>query len=906
MFAFLITIPISMSAVLVIKNLSDELIMQEKKRLHRFEKNFLMSAFRELQKEEVHLKELLSLRPDLSKDAFTNILKKSFEQYVVHGPNLNLIHGISKSRLDNILQYKNNGVKNSIFVIEEDGENQIWMAKKFAGEIFVAVSVNPFKFLGGPDFLPQIIELCVVEITGVKVYCPHDFHDAVITETITKSRGSHTSSADWTVDDSKYIGSYWTLFLQSGFASPNWIILARVSQDYIFSPIRQFGWFFIPFIIVIIISSVLILIVQLRKNLAPLESLLEGTKRISKKDFSTHIHLEGDGEFAELAKSFNLMSSHLDRQFLSIEISAQIDETILSTFDINEVVAPLLIRIFEIFDCETSSIVLNDKEENTNRIYYCTDGQEPQIVDALGEYNFDGVRQLTWFDVNDNVSTAVDSVFNSVGHQFSGVSVPIVMERKTVGLLVLDMQIEEQDLEATEEVLNDLAQRLAVAKSVDEWEARLNYQAHHDLLTGLPNRLSFQQFLEDAVRSDEHLAVLLIDLDHFKNVNDTKGHSTGDKLLKLAAQRLQEATRSEGKVFRLGGDEFTIILNDSRAAIVERFVEDLLELVRSPFYIDGRDYVITASIGVASFPEDGRTVENLVKNADLAMYYAKQGGRNMTRVFNTKMMSETYCRTVLETDLRNAVKEKQFFLMYQPQIHVQNQDIEGLEALIRWQHPEHGVILPKVFLPVAESIGLIEEIDHCVLREVLEQFSIWTQNNVGVNRIAVNVSPTTIKTKGYIEHLQTLLAQHDSKDFLELEITENVFLENTDQTLIIIEQIKALGVNIALDDFGTGYSSMSYLHKFPIDSLKIDISFIREIFKGQDTRSIVRAIIRLANALNLTVVAEGVEHEEQVNFLDQEGCEIMQGFYYSKPIDLNKVGNYVNSFNVEIPRRMSG
>ena len=244
--------------------------------------------------------------------------------------------------------------------------------------------------------------------------------------------------------------------------------------------------------------------------------------------------------------------------------------------------------------------------------------------------------------------------------------------------------------------------------------------------------------------------------------------------------------------------------------------------------------------------------------------------------------------------------------MYQPQIHVQNQDIEGLEALIRWQHPEHGVILPKVFLPVAESIGLTEEIDHWVLREVLEQFSTWTQNNVGVNRIAVNVSPTTIKTKGYIEHLQTLLAQHDSKDFLELEITENVFLENTDQTLIIIEQIKALGVNIALDDFGTGYSSMSYLHKFPIDSLKIDISFTREIFKGQDTRSIVRAIIRLANALNLTVVAEGVEHEEQVNFLDQEGCEIVQGFYYSKPIDLNKVGNYVNSFNVEIPRRMSG
>lgn len=897
LFAVLITVPISVSAILAINNLSDELLTQQKRRLHQFEKNFLMSAFSELQNEEKRLRELASLQEDLGKEALIKVLNKSFTQYVVAGAGLNLINGINESSLGHILRYNKDNPATSVFIVKDGGTNQVWMASKPAGEIFVATSVDPFALLGNPDFLPEKMELCVVEDTGREIFCPHDFPQAEITAAINTSKGFHSSAAGRELDDSRYVKSYWTLFMQSGFSSHNWVILARLPRSYVFSPIVQFRRHFIPLIVAIIFSSVLILLVQLRRNLAPLERLLEGTKKIGKKDFSTRIQMEGEDEFAELAKSFNLMSSHLDRQFLAIEVSAQIDETILRTFDFDRVVNVLLVRIFEIFDCTVASVVLNDEEEKANRIYYCSVGQEPRFIDSLGEFGFDKPNQLIWFNAHKGVPPAVDGIFHGIGQRFSGAAVPIIMEGKSVGLLALDVQKNELDLDVTEEVLNDLAQRLAVAKSADEWEARLKYQAHHDLLTGLPNRLSFQQYLEDAVSADRNMTVLFLDLDHFKNVNDTKGHSTGDQLLKVAAQRLRAVSRSRGEVFRLGGDEFTIVLNDGHSAEVETFTEGLLELMRSPFVIDGGEFMITASIGVASFPQSGGSVESLVKNADLAMYYAKQDGRNKARYFDSKMMYATYTRTVLEADLRKAVKENQFFLLYQPQVNIKRQEAVALEALIRWRHPIHGVVMPDIFLPVAEDIGLIGEIDHWVLRTVFKQYDTWVWQNTGVQKIAVNVSPSTLQTQSYLDHLGRLMSRYELKNFLELEITENVCLEQTEDIQVIMERLKALGVYIALDDFGTGYSSMGYLHKLPIDVLKIDISFIREIERGRGARSIVQAIIKIASTMDLTIVAEGVETGEQLAFLAQEGCDVVQGYYYSKPLDADTVADYIDSFN---------
>ncbi|MDJ0957952.1 MAG: EAL domain-containing protein [Arenicellales bacterium] len=905
--AFLITVPLSVSAVIALSSLTDQLLQQETRRLRQFGKNFLMSTYWELQKQEIQIKKSVSLKSELGVDELVAVFDKDFDKYAVVGPGLYLANGVTRKELDGFMDRAKDqrSSKPMVFTVKGANENRIWVAGTYADGVFAVVALDPFPLWAHAEYLPDNMELCVVEETGVRVYCPHEFSDEVVKQAINSSANSMTGDTAHTGGDTSYIGSYWTLLLQSGFTAPNWLVLTRLPRDQVFSPIKKFAQYFVPLIVVVVMSSIFLLLLQVRKNLVPLQSLLEGTKKISRKDFSTRIQLEGEDEFAELAKSFNLMSSQLDRQFLSIEVSAQIDETILSTFDIAKVVNLLLVRIFEIFDCGLSSVVLIGEEEKPNQIHYCLKDGAPYTVDTVSELNLNEIRRLVWFDAEREIPTAVNAVFECIGQQFSGICAPISVDGATVGLLILDMDIDEQDTEVVEEVLNDFSQRLAVAKSADEWEAQLKYQARHDLLTGLPNRLSFQKDLNNKIKTVGGTSVLFVDLDHFKNINDTRGHSTGDQLLKLAADRLQQAVASKGKVFRLSGDEFTIIVDCVDELEVEQFAENILDHMRAPFTIDALEYLVTASVGVARYPDNGKTVEMLVKNADLAMYFAKQDGRNKIRFFHSSMVSPTYCRTVLEADLRKALNEQQFFLMYQPQINIRELQVVCLEALLRWQHPEHGVILPNVFIPVAEDLGLIQDIDKWVVSTVCEQYSEWTAIDIGIDKIAVNVSPRTLQGNGYLDHIRELMDRHESKGFLELEVTENVFLENTEQVLEILERLKSLGIHIALDDFGTGYSSMSYLNRFPIDVLKIDMSFVKEISKDKGAESIAQAMIRIASSLHLSVVAEGVENEVQLNFLDKEGCQVVQGFYYSRPMRADQVLDYVDSFKADILKRVS-
>ena len=866
------------------------------------------SAYRELPHHEDPLTKLLSFHSDVGSEELVSVFNKGLDKYAVVGPGLHVVNGVTRAELDGFMERVKDQRRStsSVFAVKGDSENRIWVAGNYIDGTFFVVALDSLSLWAHSDYLPDKMELCVFEDTGTRVYCPHEFSDEVVARAINLSASRMTGEIAHPGMETSYIGSYWTMSLQqSGFTAPNWLVLTRLPRDQVFSPIKKLWQYFIPLVVTVIISSILVLLLQVRRNLAPLQSFLEGTKKISRKDFSTRIQLEGGDEFAELAKSFNLMSSQLDRQFLSIEVSAQIDETILNTFDIAEVVNLLLVRIFEIFDCRLSCVVLIGEEEKPNQIHYCSKDRVPNTVDTTSDLNLNEIRKLVWFDVDRDIPTAVNTVFGCIEQQFSGVCAPISVDGITVGLLILDMDINEQDTQVVEEVLNDFSQRLAVAKSADEWEAQLKYQARHDLLTGLPNRLSFQKYLDNKIKTVNGLSVLFVDLDHFKNINDTRGHSTGDQLLKLAADRLQKTVAQKGLVFRLSGDEFTIIVNCVDEFEVERFAETILNEMRSPFTIDALEHLVTASVGVARYPENGKTVEMLVKNADLAMYFAKQDGRNKIRFFHSSMVSPTYRRTVLEADLRTAVQEQQFFLMYQPQINIRDQQVVCLEALLRWQHPEHGVILPSVFIPVAEDIGLIQDIDKWVVGTVYEQYSEWAASDVGIDKIAVNVSPRTLQGTDYLDHIQELLGRHEKRGFLELEVTENVFLENTEQVFAILERMKTLGVHIALDDFGTGYSSMSYLNKFPFDVLKIDMSFIREISKDKGAESIAQAMIRIANSLRLSVVAEGVENEVQLNFLDREGCDVVQGFYYSRPMQADQVIDYVDSFKADIPKRVS-
>jgi diguanylate cyclase (GGDEF)-like protein/PAS domain S-box-containing protein len=414
-------------------------------------------------------------------------------------------------------------------------------------------------------------------------------------------------------------------------------------------------------------------------------------------------------------------------------------------------------------------------------------------------------------------------------------------------------------------------------------EARIAYMAHHDGLTNLANRELYQerlkQALEGAEASKKRIAVLCVDLDLFKNVNDSLGHPIGDRLLRLVADRLRSQVRGGNLAARLGGDEFAIILaSDVSPNETSDFAARLIKILSAPYEIDGHEVVIGASVGIAMSPGDGTTSEELMRNADLALYRAKEDGGGVHRFFEREMDRQAQKRRDMELDLRRAFANGEFELHYQPLMDIATDRISGFESLLRWRHPEKGMISPAEFIPVAEDIGLIVAIGEWVLREACSEAVKWPD---GI-KIAVNLSPVQFRSRNLVQVVISALAQSGlSPKRLELEITESVFLAETEANIAILHQLRELGVSISMDDFGTGYSSLSYLRSFPFDKIKIDRSFVKDLAKRSDCVAIVRAISGLGRSLNITTTAEGVETIDQLDWLRAEGCNEVQGFLFS-------------------------
>ncbi|MDX1405783.1 MAG: EAL domain-containing protein [Woeseiaceae bacterium] len=472
-------------------------------------------------------------------------------------------------------------------------------------------------------------------------------------------------------------------------------------------------------------------------------------------------------------------------------------------------------------------------------------------------------------------------------------------------------QVHEHTLEAldihleTRFVNRDQNTVLAIVRDITERkksEDRIFNLAYFDELTALPNRQLFGQSLERTIekaqRDDEKFAVLFVDLDRFKRINDTLGHSVGDELLKDVARRLEkciratdsisriEAFNEEVQLARLGGDEFVIQLygiesEETVATIATR----IINVLTPPFSCEGHQFVVTPSIGVALYPQDGTSAEELLMNADSAMYRAKFAGRNNFQFFSETMRSKSLHRLDLENEIRKALDNNQFQLHYQPKADAESWTLVGAEALLRWNHPERGFIQPAEFIPVAEETGLIVPIGQWVLREACKQAKIWTNAPFGNIAVAVNISSHQFQSDSLIDDVlgAALSAGIDPKS-LELEITESVLLQDVENTLVALNTLKRAGISLSVDDFGTGYSSLSYLKRFPIDTLKIDRSFVKDIHLDQDDAAICAAILAMARQLGLNVVAEGVETKEQLEFLRHHGCNQIQGFLCSKPL----------------------
>ncbi len=429
----------------------------------------------------------------------------------------------------------------------------------------------------------------------------------------------------------------------------------------------------------------------------------------------------------------------------------------------------------------------------------------------------------------------------------------------------------------------DITQRL-------QSEERLHHLAHHDPLTGLPNRLLLQDRLKQAMleagQNDRLVAVMFLDLDRFKTINDTLGHDIGDALLKTVAERLAICLRPGDTVSRLGGDEFTLILaNVAHVDDVTRVAQKILDQFISPFRIGGRDLFVSPSIGITLYPLDEKLPENLLKDADVAMYRAKELGGNRLQFYTPELNLRAARRLELETGLRQALERQEFILHYQPLVDMRTGRIRGMEALLRWQHPEFGLIPPLDFIPLAEEIGLIIPIGEWVLKTACAQIQAWHKTGFPTLQVAVNLSSKQLRDKNLIAAVRQALAESGIEPrYLDLELTESVLMQDMEQATTILKELKAVGISFSLDDFGTGYSSLSYLKRFPIDYLKIDRSFVRDITTDPVGAGLVKAIIAMANVLRIKVIAEGVETYEQLDFLRSHGCDITQGYFCSKPL----------------------
>ncbi|RDW19665.1 EAL domain-containing protein [Oceanobacillus chungangensis] len=442
-------------------------------------------------------------------------------------------------------------------------------------------------------------------------------------------------------------------------------------------------------------------------------------------------------------------------------------------------------------------------------------------------------------------------------------------------------------------VMRDISERREAEKAI--------YQlAFHDHLTNLPNRRSFMNQLRSEVMDRKYsrskLSVFFIDLDNFKQINDQWGHDAGDLVLKEAAERIQSVLRPTDIVARLGGDEFVVMLRDVHGeedAI--NIVQMMLLQFQKPIGESDQEYPLTCSIGVANYPDHGESPEDLIQNADTALYYVKERGKNDYMIFNQQMEHQSLERRLLENALRQGIREQQFYLEYQPKVNMTSNKLMGMEALVRWNHPELGIISPGKFIPLAEESGLIVPLGEWILRESCRQASAWGALDVPPLTLSVNISVRQLVDRDFVDKLKTILQETGlNPRRLELEITESV-LANIKSTIPILKEIKKLGIQISIDDFGTGYSSLSYIKELPIDTLKIDQSFVKDIHTNKESKEIAKAIINLASSIGLNVIAEGIELEEHVDELSKDGCILGQGYFYSRPLKVEAFEDYMTT-----------
>lgn len=749
--------------------------------------------------------------------------------------------------------------------------------------------LDPGYLWGDSDEISYQTDICVLTESAVVLYCSNDKVSSIAAAAAPHD-ADHRSG-----DVSGWLSTTSGLFLKARFGATDWTIVALRPAGLATASLTQLAQTFLGVTLLTLLLVALLSVVQIRRTLVPLERLIEGTQRIARKEFTQPVKVERNDEFGQLAGSLNSMASRLEHQIGAMRALSEIDQEILSHLDLERIIARVQARLLELLPHSAVGVIMFDQHSAKSGTAYLRRGavtppavQVPLEARHLAECA--GHRDGCWIEVNGSDVPTFVALFAEfeVSHCFV---VPIFWRDQISGAIGIGVADQKDINDEHFEQARDLGKRIGVALAAFAREAQLIFNAHHDDLTGLPNRAllreRLQQELARARRNSSQLALLFLDLDRFKSVNDALGHDGGDQLLRIAADRLTACVRACDTVARLGGDEFVVLLTDlTSPQPIAKLAGQILSVLSQAFQINASECFISASIGVSVFPADGTVAEDLLKHADMAMYRAKTAGRGRFVFFEEGMNVEHRERALMERELRLAIARDQLSVHYQPRIALGDGRFLGAEALLRWLHPELGWVMPAKFIPLAEDVGLIDEIGPWVLRQVCEQLAAWQADGHAVGRVAVNVSARQFKSGSLLTQVrQALESTGLAPNMLELEVTEGVLIEDVESVIDLLGRLKHIGVSIALDDFGTGYSSMAYLRRLPIDVLKIDQSFVRDLALDEDARSIVQAIVAMGRALNKSVVAEGVETLTQANLLRAWGCDEAQGYFFSQPVD---------------------
>lgn len=705
---------------------------------------------------------------------------------------------------------------------------------------------------------------------------------------------------DWQIDGETYLTASWKLPINNLFAGSDLVIVQSQPAAVAFAGMRQFSAIYPPVIALALLAVVYLSLRLIAKYLTPLASLKAATQQLAAGNFETRVRIDSRDEFETLADSFNTMAQRLRGQFDLLAAMAEIDRTILSALNAEDIVEIALSRLPGILGCDLISIAdIDPVQLAIGNIRIRRAGQAVELSAEpvlLERQDYSGLleagMQLLAVEPNRPPPSAYLQRLHD-GGTWQYLIVPVAINGALAALLCLGYRAPNTVAAEAKQAAANFADRIAVALSNAAWEEKLYRQAHYDPLTGLPNRLVLHDRLEQelarARRDGSQIAVFFLDLDRFKNINDSLGHSAGDELLAQVARIYLHCLRKTDLVVRLGGDEFVVVLSDlhlhaNPAGFATAIAEKILAALQRTLVVAGLPVTVGTSLGIAMFPGDADNVEDLLKNADAAMYHAKSEGRGVFRFYSPELNAAALENIKLEHELREAVARQELMVYYQPKVDWSGR-IVGAEALIRWQHAELGMVSPAKFIPLAEQTGLIVEISDWVLEQACLWVKFCHEQGFTPLRISVNLSAIDFKRPDLVDKVAAILSSTGvDPQGIELELTESVVIGDVKSCIARMLQLKALGLTLSMDDFGTGFSSLSYLKQLPLDVLKIDQSFVRQLDSDDNSEAIVRAILALADGLGMETIAEGVENQRQVDFLKQQHCALFQGYLFSRPL----------------------